>query len=50
MRKFFRGVDFGGPVTEGGSHAKKVGDHWSKRLCVYVCVVVSHPVYVGSNV
>ena len=29
MRKFFRGGgDFGGPVTEGGSHAKKVGDHW----------------------
>ena len=28
MRKFFRGGgDFGGPVTEGGSHAKKVGDH-----------------------
>ena len=22
------GVNFGGPVTEGGSHAKKVGDHW----------------------
>ena len=30
MRKFFRGGgDFGGPVTEGESHAKKVGDHWS---------------------
>ena len=29
MRKsFFGGGDFGGPVTEGGSHAKKVGDHW----------------------
>ena len=28
MRKVFRGGgDFGGPVTEGGSHAKKVGDH-----------------------
>ena len=30
MQKFFRGGgDFGGPVTEGGSHGKKVGDHWS---------------------
>ena len=26
------GGDFGGPVTEGGSHAKKVGDHWSRDL------------------
>ena len=26
MRKFFRGGgDFGGPVTEGGSHAKRLG-------------------------
>ena len=24
------GEDFGGPVTEGGSHAKKVGDHWPR--------------------
>ena len=30
MRKFFRGGDFGGPVTEGGSHAKKAGDHCSR--------------------
>ena len=26
------GGDFGGPVTEGGSHAKKVGDHWSRPV------------------
>ena len=25
------GGDFGGPVTEGGSHAKKVGDHCPKQ-------------------
>ena len=32
MRKFFRGGgDFGGPVTEGGSHAKKVGDHRTRQ-------------------
>ena len=29
-RKFIGGGgDFGGPLTEGGSHTKKVGDHWS---------------------
>ena len=29
MPKFLWGGegDFGGPVTEGGSHTKKVGDH-----------------------
>ena len=36
MRKWFffwgGGGDFGGPVTEGGSHAKKVGDHCSMPL------------------
>ena len=33
------GGDFGGPVTEGGSHAKKVGDHWF-RLLVFVSLKV----------
>ena len=30
------GGDFGGPVTEGGSHTKKVGDHCSRwwNLCL----------------
>ena len=31
MRKILGGGDFGGPVTEGGSHAKKVGDHCTRQ-------------------
>ena len=54
---YWGGGNFGGPVTEGGSHAKKVGDHCFRpiayiHLCplrVLICQEFGTVVYTNSH-